>query len=101
SRSASSALAGYGEQHVCKEKCGTRETRLRCPRRGKAARISHRRNRALRSGSPRGSLYRRGRREPSERTPRRTTRREGKTPAVVVSAERVSARAWPRTLGPT
>lgn len=57
-RSARTISAGYGAQHALKEKCGTRETRLGRRRRGKVARISRRRNRALPSGSPRGTLYR-------------------------------------------
>ena len=50
-----SDLGGVWAQHVCKEKRGTREARLRSSRRGKRARISRWRNRAGRSGSPRGS----------------------------------------------
>ena len=58
----------------CKERCGTRETRLRGPSRGKLARISGMRNRAVGSGSPRGSWY--------CRSLRRITQREGRVPAV-------------------
>ena len=39
-RSALGTAAGYGAQHACKEWSGTRETRLRCPSRGKRARIT-------------------------------------------------------------
>src|SRR5256885_15181083 len=46
---------GYGAQHALKEKCGTREIRLRSRCRDEVARISRRRSRAPRSGSPRGS----------------------------------------------
>jgi hypothetical protein len=48
-------LAGYGEQHALKEKCGTREARLRSRRLAKTDRISRVRKRAECSGSPRGS----------------------------------------------
>ena len=54
-RSALWAAAGYGAQHACKEWSGTREIRLRGLCQGKRARISPRRSRAVRSGSPRGS----------------------------------------------
>jgi hypothetical protein len=46
--------AGYGAQHVCRERNGTREIRLRRPGQGTAPRISRWRNRVVRSGSPDG-----------------------------------------------
>ena len=49
------APAGYGAQHACTERCGTREARLRGRRHGSPRRISRRRSRPGRSGSPRGS----------------------------------------------
>ena len=49
------AFPGYWERHVFKGRYGTGETRLRGPRQGKANRISRRRKREVRSGSPRGS----------------------------------------------
>ena len=45
---------GMGRSTRDTERNGTREARLRSPRRGSAARISRRRKRARRSGSPRG-----------------------------------------------
>ena len=90
-----SALAGYGAQHVCQGKCGTRETRLHRLSQGEVARISRRRNRAPCSGRPRGSQYRRLWVCAQERTPRRITRREGRVAAMVELRERVSAREWP------
>ena len=53
-RSPGATAAGYGAQHACREKCGTRETRLHSLCQDKAARISRRRSRAPCSGSPRG-----------------------------------------------
>ncbi len=54
-RSTPRAPAGYWAQHVCKERRGTRETRLRSGSHRKRVRISRRRNRTRCSGSPRGS----------------------------------------------
>ena len=50
-----SGTGGYGAQHACQEKRGTRETRLHGHGRGKVVRISRWRRRTLCSGSPRGS----------------------------------------------
>ena len=64
---------------MCTETNGTREARLRGPGQGAAPRISRRRKRGVRSGRPRGSEYR--------GWPCRTTRPEGRTPAVVPVVE--------------
>ena len=48
--------AGYGAQHACTETNGTRETRLRSPGRGSAARISLRRNRAAAQRESEGAV---------------------------------------------
>ena len=81
------ASPGYGELHASKDRHGTRETRLRRRRRGKVARISRRRSRAPRSGSPRGSPYQRG--------PCSKTRSEGEVPTSRTPEEEERARACP------
>jgi hypothetical protein len=86
-RNARAISAGYGAQHACKERCGTREARLRSGRRGKRVRISQRRNRTSAQRESEGAVV--------VTIAAQNNARERRAPAVVRSTEQVSAREWP------